>query len=191
MSANTQPQSIATGASQSQASSKQRTPLPCTQPRTSHPKRADEPANSSDDADDTGPRVYFCHARFCTEFFTSLAARAAHARDHEHDADQEHLAAYFYCCVPGSSCQFARPVFDDPSQMRPNPKTFRKDEMITHLRRTLPHVQLTEDQRKEERAVIVMRTRMARQNLGLSELFPDQTPLPAHAVALMPPPLFP
>lgn len=158
--------------------SKKRTPLP----------NNDEKSDEEDEPVKKDPKTYPCHAENCNQVFNDRAARAAHARNHENDADQEHLAAYFYCTA--NNCDFARPCFDDTNFRGTRlPGLHRKGEMATHLIRVIAHAQLSAAQRSEEKAIIIMRTRMARQHTGLSEIPADQTPIPPHRAGVLPPPL--
>ena len=133
-------------------------------------------SSSSSSSDDAHPGRFTCPARGCQETFASVQERITHARAHELDADQEHLAAYFYCTVLNSGCAYARNIHDDTRA-----GIVRKDQMGTHMRRARHHGNMTDAERRAERALIVERTRLARINVGLPPITSDHEPLPAHA----------
>lgn len=118
---------------------------------------SDEPLDAEIPAPGRRKINYPCLASDCDETFPSSKARITHARAHEFDADQRHLAAYFFCHV--GQCTETKNVDIGDGRY------YRKKQLTTHLRRK--HSALTHGQQVRERALIVERTYLARKYVGL------------------------
>jgi len=104
---------------------------------------------------------YPCLVEGCWEGFDKPQDRIYHARLREFDADQLHLAAYFFCKI--GSCKYGVPVHEDGGKGSRKSKNALKRHMAGHRG-------LTPAQKEAEKHLSIERTWIAVKSTGLKPI---------------------